>query len=480
MKKLQIRPSVPVDKIFDYMNAWHEKNPHLATTEIVGQASGYDVCISIMTDSTVSDEDKQVVLIIAQHCMEISGVNTVYSVGNYLMSGCDEAKEMLKKLIVVLMPCPNPYTFAKQSQEWNFKNEAGIDEYISFTYKGARDDGKAPAAELVQKVIDRFTPEMLIDSHGLNHADTLVIESLGVSAFAANRFYNSSIMEQMQDATSQKGFSPFRGDFAEINLQTDRQCDDKDINAHFMPTASGCIVAPIYSYLHYHTLAASIEVAWEESGLEKVLEALRIGCRKNKYEYYPGYPTRTVVSPYGHNSIRAYGKTAKDRRASRLELWKNRHKLLLGVGHPERPGLTMFMVSCSPELANKYVEKYYNPMQNIISNMKDVGDADKMLDLVNDSYESFASMSIENGEEVEIKNGMTLRMGLPFADAKVQTVLYNGEEKQPDELDGYTITKDDNWVFVDLHIPPEKVAKFAIAMIKYDCEERKSGIVEFD
>ena len=78
-----------------------------------------------------------------------------------------------------------------------------------------------------------------------------------------------------------------------------------------------------------------------------------------------------------------------------------------------------------------------------------------------------------------IEHGMTVRMALPFADARNFTVLYNGYEKQEDELDGYTVTRHANWVYIDLHIPADKICPFAIAMVKYDCTIPKVGIMEF-
>ena len=87
--------------------------------------------------------------------------------------------------------------------------------------------------------------------------------------------------------------------------------------------------------------------------------------------------------------------------------------------------------------------------------------------------------SLELGRQTEIVNGMTVRIGIPFKDAKVRKVLYNGIEWSPGELEGYTVTKSGSWVFVDVNVPPDKVVPFAIAMVKYDCTTPKCGIIEF-
>jgi len=81
--------------------------------------------------------------------------------------------------------------------------------------------------------------------------------------------------------------------------------------------------------------------------------------------------------------------------------------------------------------------------------------------------------------DVKLKYGMTIRLGLPFADARNYKVYYNGFEQKEDELDGYNVVKYNNWVYIDLHIPADKISPFAVAMVKYDCTVPPSGIMEF-
>ncbi len=480
MKKFKVRQSVPVEKIGEYMNEWQCKKPDCVKVDSIGKSGTYDIYCAVFTDTAVPDENKQNVLVIAQHSgMEITGMTTAMSLGNFLASDNQEAEEFLKKLKIVVVPCPNPYSYSKQSPEFQFRNEAGIDEYTAFGYEGARKDGNAPAAETIQKLIDEYKPELLLDLHGVLGENQLVIESCGISAFAHNKFYNAALERRLLSAGDKYGIGQYDNDFRQELRQTDRGCTDEEINARFMLSANGA-VAPVYSYVKYHTIAASYEIAWEQSGLEKVLEALRAGCEVNDYEYYSGYPTRTVIS-YGHNFIRAWGDTAEKRRKSRIELWEKRNKILVGISHPEYPGLSAVIVSTSPELSDKHIGNYYRPMREVCENMKlQPGvDAQAMTELFDDFYETYAMASLELGRQTEIANGMTVRIGIPFRDAEVTKVLYNGIEWSPGELDGYTVTKSGNWVFVDINIPPHKVAPFAIAMVKYDCTTPKCGIIEF-
>lgn len=480
MKKFKIRPSVPVDEILSYMNRWSSKSNNRVKVNKIGETSGFPIYNAVFTDERISDEDKQRVLIIAQHSgMEISGMTTVMSLGNYLASDAPEVQSMMKKLIVVLVPCPNPFSYSKQDEAYQFRNENGIDEYISFDYDGARNDGKAMSAVAIQNMIDKYKPEMLIDCHGIIYDRQLVMESCGISAFAANRMFRNKVVQRIQNAAEKEGFAIYDDDFLENNILADTSVDNKDIIGKFRQTAKGA-VAPIYAYLKYHTLAASIEVSWEESGFNILKEALNIGCQRYECEHFEGYPVRNIMD-YGTHSLRAWGKTAHQRRISRQELWSKRDKILMGIGYPDMPELSVVFISCSPKLAQKYIKKYYTPIKEVFERMRDEKDvnADELIKIMEDGYDLKAAVSIECGEETIINNGMTIRVGIPFKSAKIEKVLYNGFELSIDEMYGYMECKDRNWTFVDVNIEPDKVALFGVVAVKYKCDIPKTGIIEF-
>jgi len=481
MKKHTVKKSIPVNEIGAYMNNWQKKKPECVRINVIGKSGGYDIMSAVFTDSRVSDENKQIALVIAQHSgMEISGMTTVMSLGNYLASDKKEAQKLLEKLIIVLVPCPNPYSYSKQSAEYQFRNEAGVDEYVSFGYEGANKGDKNPSATALQQLIDKYKPEILLDCHGVIYENQMVIPSMGYSAFASNRLYSDGLTAQIQKAGTDAGFAVFDNDFCESLVLADRDCTDPYILGHFRASASGA-VAPIYAYLKYHTLAASLEIAWEEDGLARVIKALEIGTEKSRAEYYDGYPVRTVKAPNGHNSIRAWGTTAEERRKSRIELWTKRHELIDGVAHPEMPGFTGVIISTSHKKANEIVEKYYAPLNEVFDRMNGIEGVNtaNLKDEIKDCYEPYSCISLEGGGEVCIENGMTVRLGIPFKDAVIKRIMYNGNVLREDERDGYTIVKCDNWVFADVHIPPGKTADFAVVTAKYECEIPKSGIIEF-
>ena len=495
MKEYRIRDNLPVEEFASYMGAWEKKKPNLVTVSAIGKSGGYDILKAVFTDSSVPDDDKQVVLLLAQHSMELSGVTTLLSVGNYLVSDAEEVKEWLKKLIIVMIPCSNAYSYSKQDPKYQFKNEAGIDEYYSFDYNGAcRDEKTAPAAHAIQKTVDFYKPELIMDVHGVYYQDTLVIESLGISGNAGSRYYNNEFVHRIQQAGTKAGYAMTNFDDWGLLLQTDHNCTDDDVNVHYMPSYQASFGADrfqvqVYSYYKYHTLVGAFETAFEEACVPRILEAFRIGCEVWGGEYYSGYPTRTVV-PCVHNSIRPYGNTAEMRRNSRVELWQNKKSLQVGVGHPQTPGLSVVFVCTEPSKAEEIFEtsaenisRSYHLTQKIFADMSKHCDvnAEEMSKILDEHYPTHMNFDRvwSNMGDVKLKHGMTIRLGLPFADARNYKVYYNGFEQKEDELDGYTVVKYNNWVYIDLHIPADKISPFAIAMVKYDCTVPPAGIMEF-
>ena len=481
MKKHLLRKSIPVDEIGNYLLGWAEKKPGYVTVEVAGKSSGYDVHCAIFTDPNVPDEEKQHIMIIAQHSgMEISGMNAVLSLGNYLAAG--KGDDLLRGLVVVLLPCPNPWTFAKQSTDYSFKNEAGVDEYTSFSYSGAKPGGKNPSAVIVQALIDRFCPDILLDCHGVTYEDSIVNPSFGLSAFATNRLYNEELLAEIQQASTECGYSTFNTDAMETLILSDRDCKDEDVMAHFRSTGITSPIAHAYAYYRYHTMACSLEIAYESEALVRLVHALEIGVRTNKREVYPGYPVNCVVSPYGHISLRAYGTTAGERRTSRVELWQQRANIGLGVAHPEVPGFASAIISMDSEVGKAVVKEFYEPMPAVIKRLEAIEGLDLgvLLDVVGEQYESYAHyFPNDNSSKVRTEHGLIVRMGLPFSDAKPQKIILNDRILDQDERDGYTLTACENWVYVDINIPAEKITPVMIAAVTYDCTEPQKGIIAY-
>lgn len=479
--KYKLRECVAVDEIPDYLYRWEKKVPNKVKIEALGKASGYDVMSAVFTDRTMPDDDKQVALIIAQHSgMEISGMTTVLSLGNWLCSGDPIAEEILKKQIVVLVPCPNPYTYATQSVDHTFQNEFGVDEYISIDYDGVKEPEKTPAALLIKNLIDKYRPEMLIDSHGVAYQNSLVLESLGYSAFSSNRMYNNGFMENMQKAAEDAGFAVWREDAMQKNFPVS-EFNRKNASKYRPGADKG--IAPVYAYFHYHTMAASMEVSFEKSGFLRMKKALEMGNEKAAGEYYSGYPTRTIISPIGNHSLRAYGQTAEERRKSRVELWNNSEDFFCFVVGPEMIGQsTLVMVSDFEPIDRESADinnNYHMPLIHFFSQYKEI-DIEAIKKSANYSDEAYkAYFHLPDKKARKPKYGVTMRIGIPFADARLEKVLLNGKEMEMSAEYGYIILKSENWTYVDYNIPHDKIEGIMIATVCYDCDAPERGIMEF-
>ena len=87
MEKMRIRNCIPAEEIAEYMRGWEKKMGQNCKVYEIGRSGGYPIMVAEMTDASVPDCEKENVILTAQHAMEISGVNTIFSVGNYLVKG---------------------------------------------------------------------------------------------------------------------------------------------------------------------------------------------------------------------------------------------------------------------------------------------------------------------------------------------------------------------------------------------------------
>ena len=104
-----------------------------------------------------------------------------------------------------------------------------------------------------------------------------------------------------------------------------------------------------YGYLKYHTVIAALEIGWEKSGLERSKAWLAMGKRGlGRVKNIRGYP---VESHEGlHWAFRdRRGKTAAERRKSRVAIWQRQAAFAHGVLYPQTDGRSLFLVATAPE-----------------------------------------------------------------------------------------------------------------------------------
>lgn len=473
MKQLNLRKSIPINELENYMRRWENKAVGFVKVYSIGESGGWPILCAEFTDPNVPIEDKEVALITAQHSgMEISGMTTVLSVGNFLVSNDIKAKEILRKQVVLIVPCPNCWSYAQQDPKYQFINEFGVDEYAgAFNDDLMVNEEKAPAAFALTKLVDKWRPEFIFDAHGVWYDQALTIEILGCLSFSSmNRTFDRSFVDEVNKAQEEKGYAVYSEDSSQTLLPTDPICYKDEYRTRFRGGVPRMLLGN-RAYIKYHTFALNSETAIEKSGLTRIIKCLELG---NK-----GYPVRTMLAPLLMNSIRVCGKNAQQRRESRVELWPQNNRFGSSVLYPETCGSSGFLVTKNRDAHTRLCGNEYKcDVETFLDNMETLGyDMSDIRNQLEDQYhDSMVLMYKGNGEDSKIENGITLRLGIPYSDAIVSGVWLNGEKQQETN---YSVIKEKNWTYVDLMIFGE-VPNEMFAFVKYEAKQQERGIIEFD
>lgn len=345
------------------LDFWAKKYQDRLTVETIGvTAEGTDIFLLKITDSNIDDDTKQVALITGLHSgPERSGANTVLKLTEWLLSDDDEAIETRRKQIVLVIPIVNPYSMFVTDK---FSNSKNVDPYTgggaqnwdfeNLTYKKLNE---SPEIKAFLKVVDQYQPEVHLDFHGtglqeytveeiktanhLSFRGQTMFEVTGMAySNSVIRPWDWRITEAMIAAGVEAGFPSDRG-------EADAQ------RLHWIPglgKAEGQLwlgrpqfYTAQYSYLKYHTLVGVMEVSWEESGVARAKGLLRIGNQVWDGENISGYPVNRVSSFIGRY-VTPWGRTAKEIRESRTELWQKQARFSYGIIYPEIEGRDSFIV----------------------------------------------------------------------------------------------------------------------------------------
>lgn len=480
-KKFTLRHSIPVDEIERSMQRWIAQAPRFTELFSIGKSGAHDIYCAKMTDPSIPDDEKEIAIVTAQHTgMEISGMNAVFGAGNLLSNLGEDALEILRKQIILLVPCPNPYTYALQDPSFQFRNAAGVCEYAhAFGWQGVVNPDKTPAARALQTLIDTWRPEAFFDNHGVWYQDQIMLESDGNVSFSnTNRFHDHRFALQIEQQIEQSGYTAFdEGDSQALPFSGEISLDPEH-KRKFQSGSEG-IVAQGYAYLNYHTLVGSSEVSWEESGTLRIMKCLQLGSSVWDGEISPGYPVRTVLAPIGLNALKVGGSNAAQRRNSRVELWNNLHRLSTGIMHPEMPGLSCLIVATSGAKCRRIFAGHQRmSMDTVMDRLDTEGmDTTSMRRQLDNHWDGvYAAINLQDQDELRLQYGLTLRIGLPYPNAVPTEVLLNGQVLPPDPLNGWTLICHRSKVDVDIHVPPQDT-DFYIAMVRYTHDQRDNAIV---
>ncbi|NLF73588.1 MAG: hypothetical protein GX575_31505 [Candidatus Anammoximicrobium sp.] len=480
----------PFEKVEAVLKHWAEAHADRLRLDVLGHsAQGRALYAVRLTDPTVGDADKEHALITALHAgLERSGSNTVLSIIEWLLSDEPVACEILRRQIVVALPIPAPDQY--EAGQWT-------SVYNAWTLDGPRDPERSPEAVAVQRVMDQYQPEVHADIHGtnLNFARYIMFENSGASySNVALRPYHRDIIRQMDEAALAEGYG---SDTAECDAERVFWGPDVDSMRSKAWLGRARIYAAIYCYYRYHTLVSASEVGWERSGVLRHRRLLQIGNETWPGEYAAGYPTRVLMSNT-HAQLTAYGVTAAARRASRVELWNKLPQLTLGIVDPVVEGRATCACATSPAAARRWLSG--RSLAAVVESLRSHPrmNAAAIAEFAAgwpagqnhpEAYLGLQSGAADQGtspiggpgavvpatDSSLIKNGLCLRLRLPYSKARILDLRLNGYPVHASAADGFVEWSARGCRFIQLNLSPARLQTDDLFLVtcRYDPGEQR-------
>lgn len=475
---------------------WARQHPGTVTLQKRGAAhDGRPVYLVRITAAAVADADKQVALVTALHGgPERSGGTTALRLVEWLLGDSPLAIETRRKQIVLVMPIPNPHAFFV-SDRWG--NQEGIDLYDPpakwWNLKDPKnitlaEPAKTPELAAVLSVVDEYKPEKHLDLHGTGlqaflpselpdrtmYEGTTMFEVSACSySNCALRPWDPRVTEAMVRAGQAVGYG---SDRAEADAQRTHWIPDleKFPDRLWIPARGARFRSPFYGYLKYHTMISTTEIGWEDSGVARVSGILALGNAPWVDELVPGYPVNRVKARAGR-FITAYGRTAAERRQSRVELWQAQGGFSDGVLYPEHEGRSTYLCVVT-EAGRRTLDQ--NPAQ-FVANLKSLpginaGAIGKFTAAGPEIKWTSDPKRALSGKRLQ--HGIGFRLRIPYRSPELLDVAVNGHTLAESATDGYQAWLADGYTQVQINVPPEKSrdADLFVVTCAYDGRERRN------
>ncbi len=334
-KRRNVWPSY--DEYLATMRGWAKQHPGRIDVDEVGRSlEGKPILAARITDKSVPDDDKFVILVTALDSgWERTGTSAALHTIEWLLGDSELARESMKHHVVAVMPIPNPYGYehktAANSKNVNpYHGGRSRSDMWDIAKLELRNPKDAPHMAAVKAVVDRFQPDFHMDLHGvdLKYAGQLVQPSVG-SAYSniSNRPWDWRLLEHMIAFAGKAGYGFNR---LEVDAQQLFYGDAMEpLKKRFWMGRPYSYTAH-YGYAKYHTMPCTSEVAWEQGAVELLKGLFEFGNRQFADSPVPRLPVDRARYVPGNYSACAYGATAKARRASRVELWQRQEEIGLG------------------------------------------------------------------------------------------------------------------------------------------------------
>ena len=346
---------------------------------------------------------------------------------------------------------------------------------------------KHPEAVALQRVFDQYKPDLYIDVHGFKHAERTMWDSTGISwSSAVARSYLHDFPRLIDEAVEKQGFLITRGEQDAGKVRTTSPIPGYPDYIFYLHKSSPTVM--VYPYARFHTMSIIFESGSEESTVARAKAALQLGHKKWRYERYESYPVNQV-GIWTTIAVSAYGTTAEQRRASRVELWQKNPDISFGTASPIPPrGSMIGYVSTTPNGRKKVRgAKVDTLFKELTDNPRFDGEGLKQSATgfpfkafggPRESYKPFDGTKPQEAGPIE--HGIVVRILVPYADATITEVRRDGHLLNASSTDGYHITQGPG-VVIEIAIPPDQVRDFHIVSCKYDTPtQRRPGFTHDD
>ena len=423
----------------------------VALEEAGHSVRGQPIWLLTITDQDVSDEDKQRVLMVGQeHGQERSASLALLELARWLVTPA--AAEIRRSQCVGLMPVVNPDSW----EDLRFNNLNDVNLYADFSLDGGPTQ---PESQAVADILALMQPELFCSLHGTEFGWKYRMgESNGFSWTTSqfDRTHSRLFIEEINLAAESAGFPHDRGE-----EEAERILPWLPGNIHHSYYSGQRITSCVHAYHRYHTLSNTMEVHHPLSGLIRCVKMLELGNQPWRTEAVAGYPVRTMFQQ-DETFVAAYGQTASERRASRVELWAHTNQFLVARGVNEPVGMALTAFSLDPDDYDRWRAVEIDPF------LQQFGD-EQGLDLAEvraacQRYTRLESLRCDQIKPVAnapgtlllrtATQGLALRLRLPGR-AVPQRIWLDGRPIGASPVDGYESWNTRNgFTIIQFNIPP--------------------------
>lgn len=481
--RYKVLPHPSVAEIEAGLKRWTRRKPQCLIVERVGRSvSGRPILAAWVTDQSLPDDDKQHVLLTTTHAgCELNSCTGVLHLLRWLISNDPDATRLRSRYVVGVLPCCDPDGY----EEINLDDPPGgyykrAGPYLAWTPDGPANPEENPEAVALYEVMERFRPEAHVDVHGLWYQDATMWESTGISwSTALARSYEHRIPRLMDEFAERAGFLITRGDQDAGQVLASSTVPGA---AHHYYIRRDAFNVVCFSYHRYHSLAFTLEAGFDESIVLRLRGLLEAGLRRWRYQWYRGLPVDHVAA-WLSMQVAAWGTTAAQRRASRVELWQNLESCLCGGAYPEPRGSMAAVVAFGLTARERYLADLR--LESVIARLAEEPrfDGRALADWAAHTPATRIDVSTPLGPHASAEEherlagssardhlphqGLALRLLIPYRNCNLTHLRLDGHPLSPSSNEGYRITKGPGCV-VQVNIPPGKVRDFHIVTCAYD------------